>query len=190
MSACGIDRWRRRTDRRHALSSINQCIDPIGCQLIRLFVSRAASRCLTTARASSSPTLAIRVFQTATSLFIARKSEASLSSSASVNGVLRTLAGLSQSGSLASRALLAIRTLGLLFLRLEVSAPKLCAASCLHNSHACAKLFTSAAIRSRHFTADVMGQVETETEVSPATSAFSNCGLHRGPEALVSENEN
>ena len=86
-------------------AQVDQCLAPTVFQLSRLSGSRAARRCLMTATASCSPTSATSFRHPAASLFIAMKSAASVSSSAPVYGVLRSLAGLSQSGSEPGRAL-------------------------------------------------------------------------------------
>ena len=76
----------------------DQCPVPLGCQLIKLFGSRPARRCFTTSLARYLPTSATRSRQAAVSAIIAIWSSSSLSNSASVCGILRSLHGSSRAG--------------------------------------------------------------------------------------------
>ena len=68
---------------------------PSGCQFVRLFASWAAKRCFNTSRAFRWPTSARRSFQALVSAIPAMKSSARTFNSASENGALRSLRGLS-----------------------------------------------------------------------------------------------
>jgi len=72
---------------------------PLGCQLIKVFVSRPARRSFTTSPARCMPTSATRFSQAGVSASMAIWSSVSRSNSASEYGVVRSLRRSSQSGS-------------------------------------------------------------------------------------------
>ncbi len=85
---------------RRAVSLIaDQCAQPFGCQLIKLFGSRPARRNFTISLARCLPTSATSFRQAGVSASKAIWSSESLSSSASEYGVLRSLLGSGQDGT-------------------------------------------------------------------------------------------
>jgi hypothetical protein len=102
-SACGIARSASfpailRVDRAVPLIA-DQCPGPLGFQLTKLFESRSARRDFRIFLARGAPTSATRFRHAGVSASMAIWSSVSLSSSASEYGILRSLLGSSQDGS-------------------------------------------------------------------------------------------